>query len=194
MSLAEKNSASTRQDGSYKLAVEDMSCASCVARVEKAILTVDGVIDASVNLVEGTAYVVGGDPEQVAEAVSERGYPSHLAEAVTPTDMLLVFQSPLVESEQLRAIDTLSSFTPKDQIQRNDAQHWRIRTSAHAADALLALRAAGLSAGIVEDTDDPYRVQERQTHHYILRAVRRAALAAGVGFGLMFAMHLDALP
>ena len=58
-----------------------MSCASCVARVENAIRAVDGVAQASVNLVEGAAYVVGGEPQRVVAAVTDQGYPAQLAAA-----------------------------------------------------------------------------------------------------------------
>jgi Cu+-exporting ATPase len=165
-----------------------------VARVEKAILAVDGVIDASVNLVEAAAYVVGGDPERVVDAVSDQGYPSHLDERQTTNTILLVFESPLEEAAQQRAIDTLIRFSPKDQIRWIDPQRCQISTSARPADALLALRDAGLTARIVEDTEDPYRLQEQQAHHHIRQSIRRAALAAGVGFGLMLAMNLGGLP
>jgi len=195
VSLQTETSPSTtkRPDG-YKLAVEDMSCASCVARVEKAILAVDGVIEASVNLVEGAAYVVGGDRERVVDAVSGHGYPSHLVNQQTTNNILLVFEAPLEDAEQQRAIDILKTFSPKDQIRCNDSQRCRLSTSAHPADALLALRDAGLAARIVEDTEDPYLVQEQQALRHIRQSIWRAALAVCVGFGLMLAMNLGVLP
>ncbi len=49
----------------YELHIDDMHCASCVRRVEEAILAVPGVVEASVNLVEQSASVSGGDPEVV---------------------------------------------------------------------------------------------------------------------------------
>ena len=194
MPVEKETSPSTQRPDGYKLAIEDMSCASCVARVEKAILAVDGVVDASVNLVEAAAYVVGGDPERVVDAVTGHGYPSHLATRQTTNDILLVFESPLEDAEQQRAVDVLTRFSRKDQIRCSDPQRCRISTSAHPADALLALRDAGLTARIVEDTEDPYRVQEQQARHHIHQSIRRAALAACVGFGLMFAMNLGVLP
>jgi len=58
----------------YRLQVADMHCASCVRRVEQAILAVAGVTGAEVNLLEKSAGVVGGDPEEVAAAVTRAGY------------------------------------------------------------------------------------------------------------------------
>ena len=58
--------------------VEGMSCASCVARVEKAISAVPGVLSASVNLAakSGTVEYIPGvaDPEAMRTAVQGAGY------------------------------------------------------------------------------------------------------------------------
>src|SRR5450830_2106433 len=59
------------------LAIEGMSCASCVGRVEKALLKVDGVTGASVNLATETARVVSDTVIPFASlkaAVEKAGY------------------------------------------------------------------------------------------------------------------------
>ncbi|MCX7568245.1 heavy metal translocating P-type ATPase [Sulfitobacter sp. F26169L] len=61
--------------------VSEMSCASCVGRVEKALLAVPGVQMASVNLAAETATVVmaeGSDMEPVVTALKDAGYPAEL--------------------------------------------------------------------------------------------------------------------
>jgi Cu+-exporting ATPase len=63
---------------SFLLRVADMHCASCVGRVEQAITAVPGVASASVNLVEQTATVKGGDPQAVVTAVTAAGYQATL--------------------------------------------------------------------------------------------------------------------
>lgn len=64
----------------YSLAIEGMSCASCVGRVEKAIRSVPGVVDASVNLATQRAQVefASGqtDIAGVVQAVNAAGYPA----------------------------------------------------------------------------------------------------------------------
>jgi len=70
----QKSSATQAAGREYELQIEDMHCASCVARVEKAILGVDGVESAEVNLVEKRAGVRGGEPETVVRAVVDAGY------------------------------------------------------------------------------------------------------------------------
>ncbi len=58
--------------------VEGMTCASCVARVEKALSRVEGVTEASVNLATKTATVAADPmktgPEKLATAIRDSGY------------------------------------------------------------------------------------------------------------------------
>jgi Cu+-exporting ATPase len=58
--------------------VEGMTCASCVARVEKALSHVEGVTEASVNLATKTATVAADPmktgPEKLAAAIRDSGY------------------------------------------------------------------------------------------------------------------------
>src|SRR5579859_3230277 len=51
-----------------------MTCAGCVARIEKAIRAVPGVHEASINLATKRAHVRGGDSLAVAEAIRAAGY------------------------------------------------------------------------------------------------------------------------
>jgi P-type Cu+ transporter len=71
------------------LEVEDMSCASCVSRVEKALKTVPAVETASVNLASGEAVVtvLGGVSALPAltAAVARSGYALRLAGSGAPT-------------------------------------------------------------------------------------------------------------
>ena len=67
------------------LAIEGMTCASCVTHVEKAAARVGGVKSVDVNLASGRARVrfdAGRtSPDEIARAVTEAGYPSHAHEA-----------------------------------------------------------------------------------------------------------------
>lgn len=180
--------------GGYRIEIEDMSCASCVARVEKAIRSVPGVADASVNLVEGAAYVVGGDTGQVVDAVTDQGYPARLAAATTPNTVTLRFAEPVAEPERTRIESRLHQVGAVTGLHWSDAQHCRFTASAHPADYLLALRATGIATRFVEDTADPWRLQEQQARAAIRGSVLRALLAGGVGFGLMFGMMAGLLP
>ncbi|NBJ09772.1 heavy metal translocating P-type ATPase [Microvirga arsenatis] len=74
------------------IAIEGMSCASCVGRVEKAIRSVEGVLAANVNLATEKAHVEfapsAATPAAVAEAIRAAGYePSDSAMELKITGM-----------------------------------------------------------------------------------------------------------
>ncbi|MBN2905523.1 MAG: copper-translocating P-type ATPase [Rhodobacteraceae bacterium] len=62
------------------LAVEGASCASCVGRIETALMAVPGVVSATMNLASGQAHVTvadgTADPMALARALSDAGYPA----------------------------------------------------------------------------------------------------------------------
>ena len=63
---------------SLDLKIEGMTCASCVARVEKALRKVPGIEEATVNLATETANVRGPiDAEAAIAAVRKAGYEAH---------------------------------------------------------------------------------------------------------------------
>ena len=68
------------------LKVEGMTCASCVARVEKALRRVPGVTDASVNLATETATVSASQPvaDAAIAAIRKAGYDAALRDAAVP--------------------------------------------------------------------------------------------------------------
>jgi Cu+-exporting ATPase len=177
----------------YRIDIDDMSCASCVARVEKTIKALDGVHYASVNLLEGAAYIVGGDALQVAEAVSKRGYPAHVAEAANDHELVLQFDHNLNRTDQ-ENLQQLLTASGAHHLQWLDDTRCRLAASAHPADILLALHSQNLAAHFVEDTEDPWLLQERKARAGIRAAVQRALLAGGIGFGLMAASMAGWLP
>ncbi|SMQ60668.1 Cu+-exporting ATPase [Devosia lucknowensis] len=64
--------------------ITGMSCASCVNRVEKALLKVPGVETVSVNLATERATVSGGDVEALLKAVEKVGYTARTRQADAP--------------------------------------------------------------------------------------------------------------
>ncbi|HEX5628802.1 MAG TPA: heavy metal translocating P-type ATPase [Usitatibacteraceae bacterium] len=70
----------------FDLAIQGMTCASCVARVEKALLKVPGVESASVNLATETATILApaGALEAALAAVHKAGYDAKLAGLAQP--------------------------------------------------------------------------------------------------------------
>ena len=62
--------------------VTGMSCAACVARVEKAVSKVDGVREVSVSLLTNSMGVEGdASPDKIIKAVREAGYDASLKDA-----------------------------------------------------------------------------------------------------------------
>jgi len=74
------------------LKIDGMTCASCVARVEKALLKVPGVDAASVNLATEKAQIrtsdvslVGDIQKTLIEAIEKSGYEATLADHLYQT-------------------------------------------------------------------------------------------------------------
>ena len=62
--------------------VTGMSCAACVARVEKAVNSVDGVTSCSVSLLTNSMGVDGSaDPQKIILAVKKAGYGASLKDS-----------------------------------------------------------------------------------------------------------------
>ena len=62
-----------------RLSVQNMSCASCVGRVERALSALPGVSDVSVNLANETAQAQIDAPERISgimSALDQAGYPA----------------------------------------------------------------------------------------------------------------------
>src|SRR6056297_1671275 len=65
----------------FRVPVEGMSCASCVGRVEAAVLRVPGVLGARVNLASGTLEAdlsEDGASQDVVSALAGAGYPARV--------------------------------------------------------------------------------------------------------------------
>lgn len=164
---------------SYLVRISDMTCASCVAAVERAIISVEGVSQAQVSLVEKQARVVGGDPAVVVNAIIDQGYDSALIEKNLPSDQLVLqFQG--------KPDETLDALLAG--LGSNVQNHWprvELTTGLHPADLLLQLREAGFEASLEEQFEDPYLVQAEEAEQEIRRSWQRALLAGSVAVMLM---------
>ncbi|MDP3815043.1 heavy metal translocating P-type ATPase [Pseudomonas sp.] len=71
-----------------ELAIDGMSCASCVGRIERALARQPGVLSVSVNLASEQAQlqiVRGLDPQSLLAAVQQAGYSASLLDLDSPT-------------------------------------------------------------------------------------------------------------
>lgn len=93
------------QTDRIELTIEGMTCASCVARVEKALKKVDQVSEAQVNLATETAWVKAPRSQLPAliAAVEKAGYNAHEKLDAQATDAQTAFQEKkTAETEQLK--------------------------------------------------------------------------------------------
>ncbi len=63
----------------HTLKIDGMTCGHCVMHVKQALLEVDGVVSADVDLQAGSATVNGGDAQKLVQAVISEGYSARLA-------------------------------------------------------------------------------------------------------------------
>jgi len=196
-----------QQNSAYYLAIEDMTCSSCVSSVEKAILSVAGVTQASVNLLEKTARVMGGEVQAVINAVIDQGYNAYLIEQQQSSNHykinIALEPADHVDQEKILIAKVTQTFANNTKI--NDLQFHQadpsegilvveLNTSVHPAQLLVALKRAGISARINEQYEDPYLEQARKSKIEIRRSWQRAILAGSVGAGLMLSEYLNWLP
>ncbi len=168
-----------------------MTCASCVANVEKAIREVPGVRHAEVNLIEKRARVEGGDVQAVVNAIIDHGYAARrVASHASPSRFGLRFDT-AIPPEGLEAL--LRGDDP-DTEPHIDWPRVTLVGGQHPADVVLRLRAAGLNAELEEAFVDPYEEQAAQARAEIRRAWKRAIVAGVVGIGLMAANPLGVMP
>ncbi|MGL4235844.1 heavy metal translocating P-type ATPase [Tabrizicola sp.] len=72
-----------------EISIDGMTCASCVARVERALKAVPGVTLANVNLATESARVEGlADPAALIAAIKGAGYQARVADQMTETPAL----------------------------------------------------------------------------------------------------------
>ena len=168
------------------LPVQGMTCASCVAHVEKALQRVAGVARVAVNLATESAAVEGAalDPQALARAVSDAGY------AVPTQTIRLAIEGMTCASCVARLESALRAVPGVMQASVNLAsESARVEAVAGAAtthDLLAAVSAAGYSASI--QTEAIAAPADRSAS---LR--RDALLALALALPLLLGTHLDLL-
>ena len=82
LALALENAGYPAEVNTFRFSIENMTCASCVGRVERALADVSGVVSADVNLAkeEATVRVIGTSvsPSDIIQTSNAAGYPATL--------------------------------------------------------------------------------------------------------------------
>lgn len=180
----------------YILSIDDMTCSSCVANVEKAILSVPNVTEASVNLLEKTALILGGEPKDVINAIIDQGYKAKLLEEQVPSNH---YQLSITGASTQQVSDILSAYTDISNLrftQKPDPNKLQLKltTSLHPAKLLALLKQADIIASIDEQYADPYAEQARQSEIEVRQSWIRAIFAGVVGASLMLGESAGVLP
>ena len=183
-------------DAYYNISIDDMTCSSCVATVEKTIMSVSGVTSGSVNLIEKKAQVIGGNPNDVVNAIIDHGYNAHLIEQQTVSN---TYQFIIEVQFKDKVSQLLSSLTGVSDIvftesETKDVIQLQINSQRHPASLLVAFQNEGIKASLNEQYEDPYLEQSRQTQIEIKKSWHRAIFAGAVGSGLMFFVHMGIFP
>ena len=90
--------------------ITGMSCAACVARVEKAVNTVDGVNSCSVSLLTSSMGVEGNvDPQKIISAIENAGYGASLKDEKAPSqdDVLKDTETPKLKKRLITSLGFL---------------------------------------------------------------------------------------
>ena len=99
-------------DQTVDIAIEGMTCASCVARVERALLAVPGVASATVNLATERATVSGSaDAVALVQAIEKTGYDARLVENAGATEDGLASRKEVEEALLLRDLTIAAVLT-----------------------------------------------------------------------------------
>lgn len=135
------------------LPVAGMSCASCVARIEKSLNTIPGVIDTSVNLASETATVNSEqsvDLASLTQAVEKAGY------QVKQNNFTLVIANMSCASCVNRVEKALQKVTGVTQVTVNLASeqaHVRAIANIQPETLLVAVKKAGYEASILQQNE-----------------------------------------
>ena len=146
--------AAATADRDYAIDILGMHCASCVRRVEEALLAVPGVVEAAVNLVEKRARVRGGDPEAAVQAVLAQGYGASLPAPAADLSFFLRLEAPPETDDVEQITDVLQARDGAAEVRFEDGR-LRVSTAEHPADVLLRLNDLGYQATLEETYADP---------------------------------------
>lgn len=162
------------------LSVEGMTCASCVARVEKALRAVPGVVDANVNLATERAEVTfAGEPNlrAVIEAIDRTGYTVGASTTELGIEGMSCASCVGSVERALKRVPGVLEATVNLATERAQVRH--LAGPVSAADLESAIRQAGYEARRVaaEDTSIDHEAERRERE---MRSLSRALSVAAL--------------
>jgi Cu+-exporting ATPase len=180
----------------WTLPVTGMSCASCVARVEKALSRVEGVEAASVNLAAGTATVtvdpgkVG--PWRLAAAVRDAGYEVPVERTTFPVQGMSCASCVGRVERALRGVPGVLAATVNLAAQTGSVDF--LPGVASVAALRTAVEGAGYGVPRVEPGEDPVELQARLQAMEERSLLSRLRVAVALGVPLLLLSHWGKYP
>jgi Cu+-exporting ATPase len=177
----------------YTLQVAGMTCASCVARVEKALARVEGVFSASVNLAAGSATVTvdpsKAGPAELAGAVRNIGYEVPVERTTFPLEGMTCASCVARVERALRKVPGVLTANVNLAAQTGSVEY--LPGVASATDLRVAVERAGYSVPMVEPGEDPLARQERMQREEERRLLSRLRVGVVLGVPLLALSHWE---
>ncbi|MEZ4507086.1 MAG: heavy metal translocating P-type ATPase [Thermomicrobiales bacterium] len=173
------------------MAIEGMTCASCVRRVENALAKTDGVRQAAVNLATEEA-TVQFDPKVVSletlqKAVTDAGYGVATAELSLPVEGMTCASCVRRVEKALEGVSGVESVNVNLATETATVRY--LPGSATRADMVAAVESAGYSVAQQAEADDLEDL-EAQREAQRARDLRKLALKAGVSLAVSAVLML----
>lgn len=187
----------------YKISISDITCQHCVTRVEKIISSMSGVAEANVNLVEKSALVYGGEPDEVVKAIIDQGYDAKLNIKTIETN---TYHLKVIQLENLTHLNNVvellqvnkevNEVSINKHLSKDDAEssHLIVKTQMHPADLILYLQDNHYSVVINEISQESYQSQSTEASREVQHSWYKAILSGTVGISLMILMKGNFLP
>src|SRR5512139_4036530 len=180
----------------WTLPVSGMLCASCVARVEKALARVEGVESASVNLAAGTATVTV-DPQKVGPwrlvaAIRDTGYEVPVERTTFPVQGMSCASCVGRVERALRGVPGVLAATVNLAAQSASVDY--LPGVGSVGDLRSAVERAGYSVPRVEPGEDPVELQARLQAAEERSLLFRLRGAIALGVPLLLLSHWGKYP
>jgi Cu+-exporting ATPase len=177
----------------WTMPVAGMTCASCVARVERALSRVEGVSSASVNLAAGSATVTADPsrvrPEALAEKVRDTGYEVPVERVTFPVEGMTCASCVARVERAIGKVPGVLGAHVNLAAQAGSVEY--LPGVASPADFRAAVERAGYAVPEVAPGEDPVARQDRlqrEEERYLLSRLRVGVL---LGVPLLLLSHWD---
>ena len=179
----------------WTIPVAGMTCASCVARVERALAKVEGVEVASVNLAAASATVTGDPsrtgPAELARTVRDIGYEVPLERVVFPVEGMTCASCVARVERALRRVPGVLMANVNLAAGTGTVEY--LPGAASTEDFRAAVERAGYSVPRIDPGEDPVARQERVQREGERRLLARLSVGIACGIPLLLISHAHML-